>query len=76
MLIGHIISNVAFCVYLPAEYGCMHPVFHVSVLQPGLGPNPLSPAAPLPLDDVAGECEVKDILDSGRGHSGPEYLVK
>ena len=62
---------------MPAEYGRVHPVFHVSYLRPHLGPAPPLPPALLPLDDVAtGEYEVEDILDSHLGHSGPEYLVK
>ena len=55
----------------------MHPVFHVSYLQPHVGPAPLLPTAPFPLDDAAaGEYEVDDILDSCISHSGPEYFVK
>ena len=62
---------------MPAEYGCVHPVFHVNYLWPHVGPVPASPPAPLPLDDAAGgEYGVEDILDSRIGRSGPEYLVK
>ena len=75
--ISAVVSPVAFRVALPAEYGRVHPVFHVSYLRPHLGPAPPSPPAPLPLDDVAaGEYEVEDILDSRIGRSGTEYLVK
>ena len=55
----------------------MHPMFHVSCLWPHLGPAPPLPPAPLPLNDVvAGEYKVENILDSCKGHYGPEYLVK
>ena len=62
---------------MPAEYGHVHPVFHVSYLRPHWGPAPSLPPAPLPLDDLAaGEYEVENILDSCLGHSRPVYLVK
>ena len=62
---------------MPAEYGPIHPVFHVSYLRPHIGPLPPCPPPPLPLDDeAAGEFEVEDILDSRLGRSGTEYLVK
>ena len=62
---------------MPAAYGSVHPEFHVSYLQPHLGPPPLLPPAPLLLDDVAtGEYDVGDILDLHMGHFGPKYLLK
>ena len=55
---------------MPAEYGCVHPMFHASYLRPHYGPAPPLPPAPLSLDDVAaGEYEVEDILDSHIGYS-------
>ena len=52
-------------------------MFHANYLRAHLGPAPPLPPAPLLLGDLAaGECEVKDILDSCIGYSGPEYLVK
>ena len=55
----------------------MHPEFHVSYLQPHLGPVLLLPKAPLLYDDaVIGEYKAKDILDSNIDHSGPKYFVK
>ena len=55
----------------------MHPMFFVSYLQPHLGPAPLLPPTPLPLDDAAaGEDKVEDILDLCIGHYFPDYLVK
>ena len=70
-------SRVAYHINLPAEYGCIHPVFYVSYLHPHIGPVPPYPPPPLPLDDeAAGEFEVEDILDSCLGCSGTEYLVK
>ena len=71
------VSPVAFRITLPAEYGRVHPVFHVSYLRPHIGPVPPLPLAPLPLDDTAaGEYEVEDILDYRLSRTGPEYLVK
>ena len=75
--ISSIISWVGYHTNLPAEYGCIYPVFYVSYLRPHIGPVPPYPPLPLPLDDeAAGEFEVEDILDSRLGHSGTEYLVK
>ena len=61
--------SVAFHVQLPGKYGCVHPVFHVSYLQPYLGPASPLPPAPLPLDDMASvEYKVKGILNSYIGY--------
>ena len=40
------ISSIAFYIQLPAAYGCVHPLFHVSYLWPHLGPTPSLPLAP------------------------------
>ena len=62
---------------MPEEYGRIQPVFHVSYLHPQVGPTPLCPSPPFPLDDeVAGEFEIEDILDSRLDHSGTKYPVK
>ena len=55
----------------------MHPVFHISFLRPHLGAAPPLPSAPLLLYDVlAGEYEVKDLLDLCIGNFRPDYLAK
>ena len=59
------------------EYGCIHPIFHVSYLHPHIEPVPACPPSPLPLDaNAADEFEVEDILDSHLGCYGTEYLIK
>ena len=76
-LICHIVSSIAFYIYFPDEYGCVHPVFYVSYLQPHLGPAPPLPTAPLLLDHTAaGEYELEDSLDSCIGHFETEHLIK
>ena len=59
------------------KYRQIHYIFHVSYLFSHVGPVPGRLPSPLPLDDnAAGECEVKDILDSRLGCYGTEYLIK
>ena len=75
--INSIISWVAYCIKLLEEYGCIHPMFHVSYLHAHVGPVPTYPPSPLPLDDdTAGEVQVEGILDSHLGCYGTEYLIK
>ena len=62
---------------MPAEYGYMHPVFHVSYLWFHLEPTPPLPLVPVLLDNMAaGEYEGKYILNSHIDHSGSGYLMK
>ena len=62
---------------VPADYGCIHPVFYVGYLYPHLEPVPALPHTIIPLDDAAaGECKAGDILYSYMGRSRTEYLVK
>ena len=55
---------MTFRVDLPAEYGRVHPVFHVSYLRPHVGPEPPCRPAPILLDDASEpEYEVEALLD-------------
>ena len=75
--ITHIIYCIAFHIYLPAVYGCVHPVFHVSYLRPCWAHSHLYlHHLYLWMIVAAGEYEVEDILNSRIGHSRPEYIVK
>jgi hypothetical protein len=74
--IEKVISPVAYKLSLPAEYGRLHPVFHVSLLKPHNGPVPIA-RAPLPVPGTYGvDFEVDRIVGKRHSRNRVEYLVQ
>lgn len=75
------VSTVAFRLGLPRNLKRIHPVFHVSLLEPHV-PNKIpnrseSPPPPIYLDgDSEPEYEVSKILDSKEERGRVKYLVE
>src|SRR3989440_2475418 len=72
------IGKQAYRLDLPKAYSRIHPVFHVSLLEPYRrrpGEEPSSPPAPELLPDGE-EYEVEDILDVRQYRGKTQYLVK
>ena len=69
------IDTQAYKLALPAKYGRIHPVFHVSLLEPwhsrGEDPEPQS----VLIDDEE-EWELDAVLDKRIRKGEPEYLIK
>jgi len=73
------ISTHAFKLKLPDSMKLLHPVFHISLLEP-VTPDSIpdrhhSPPPPIEIDDTE-EYEVSAILDSRRRRNRLEYLVE
>lgn len=76
--IDHAISDVAYKLHLPAHLSCLHPVFHVSLLEPYHDPSDFhAHAMPLPYElfDDTPPHAIHSILDSRRLGQRYEYLV-
>jgi hypothetical protein len=74
------IGQGAYCLILPPQLHCLHPVFPIVKLSfahpdPILGQQPALPPPPT-LVDGEKEYEVETILDSWMRYNCLEYLVK
>lgn len=76
------IGKVAYRLALPSSMALLHPVFHVSLLEPWHNPQtttniPRQPAPPPPdIINQEPEYEVEDILDSRVHRRQRQYLIK
>jgi hypothetical protein len=77
--ITEVIGKQAYRLELPDRYSKLHPVFHVSLLEPWRGRASSIPTSPSPeiLMDDGDEWEVSEVLDHREGKDGEvEYLVR
>ncbi|OBZ73536.1 hypothetical protein A0H81_05818 [Grifola frondosa] len=75
--IAHIISDSTYQLHLPAYLSCLHPIFHVSLLEPYSDPSKFhlhAPPEPFDLDDSP-ELTVASILDCRKLSQHYEYFV-
>ena len=74
--ITEVVGKQAYRLALPETAPAVHPVFHVSLLEPATQANDEPPQAePLVVDDQE-EWEVEEVLDSRMRRNKLQYLVK
>ena len=70
------VGQVSYRVELPADFGSIHNVFHVSLLKPHHGEPPRQRAAIFTPDASQEEFEVECLLDKRTRRNKVEYLVR
>src|SRR5579862_7939740 len=73
------LGKQAYRLDLPKTLGAIHPVFHVSLLEPYHrrdGEAPSAPPAPILLEDGGEEYEVEAILDTRLWRGKTQYLIQ
>jgi hypothetical protein len=68
------LGPVNYRLRLPDSMRRIHPVFHISLLEPA--PRDATLAENIELEDETGEYEVEQILDMQRINNQPFYLIK
>ena len=69
------VSSVNYRLQLPKE-SRLHPVFHISLLEPAKGNTPLATNAELQPENELDVYEVEEILDQRLAGKQEQYLIK